>query len=56
MIDFLNTFGAQDVFVRNLHALAGTLALTKHTNDFDTDTDWEQTKKRLSSQILTTIN
>jgi hypothetical protein len=40
------------------HALAGTLALPKHTNDFDTDpdTDWEQTKKRLPNQILITIN
>jgi hypothetical protein len=44
----------------NPHALAGTLALTKHTNDFDTDPDtdsnWEQTKNRLPNQILTTIN
>jgi len=40
----------------NPHALAGMLALTKHTNDFDPDTDWEQTKKRLLNEILTTIN
>jgi hypothetical protein len=36
----------------NLHALTGTLALTKHEKDFDTDTDWEW----LPNQILTTIN
>jgi len=47
---------------KNHHALAGTLLLTKHTNDFDTDpnpdfdTDWEQTKKRSPNQILKTIN
>ncbi len=46
------------MFGNNPHALEGTLALTKHTNDLDPDpdTDWEQTKKRLPNQILTTIN
>jgi hypothetical protein len=40
--------------VTNRHACqgAGTLALPKHTNDFDTDTDWEW----LPNQILITIN